>query len=88
MQTAQYYTCKECKIEYTFMLPQDGIDLYLAGAHVQDAFPMLSPEERELMISGICGPCWDVLFPEEEEDDWFEFDWPDMAEPSGDSAPF
>jgi hypothetical protein len=72
LKTAQYYTCTDCKTEYTLMLPQDAIDLYVAGAHVQDAFPMLSPDERELMISGVCGPCFDAMFPEEEEDD-FDF---------------
>lgn len=82
MQTAQHYTCKECKIEYTLMLPQDGIDLYLKGAHAQHAFPMLSPGERELMISGVCEPCWDVMFPEDEDGD---FDWADV---DFDNAPF
>ena len=43
---------------------KDGILL------AQDAFPYLSADERETLISGICGECWDNLFgmPEEEDD--------------------
>lgn len=37
--------------------------------HVQDLFPDLSPAERELFVSGVCGVCWDVMFPPEDEED-------------------
>lgn len=36
------------------------------GAYIQDAFPELSKAERELLISGFCGTCWDVIFPKED----------------------
>lgn len=29
-----------------------------AGVLAQNAFPYLSPDEREMLISGICGRCW------------------------------
>lgn len=32
------------------------------GALAQDAFPYLSADERELLISGICPKCWDGMF--------------------------
>lgn len=32
------------------------------GALAQDAFPYLSTDERELLISGICPKCWDDMF--------------------------
>ena len=32
------------------------------GAFVQDAFPMLSADDRERLVTGICGPCWERLF--------------------------
>lgn len=28
----------------------------------QDAFPYLSADEREILISGICPSCWDSMF--------------------------
>lgn len=46
---------------------------YKKGALVQDAFPYLSAEERELILSGTCSRCWDKCFgedsPEEEKMD-------------------
>ena len=32
------------------------------GMLVQDAFPYLSVNEREALISGICPDCWDSMF--------------------------
>ena len=34
------------------------------GMKTQDAFPYLSANEREMLISGICPDCWDKLFAE------------------------
>lgn len=38
-------------------------DQYIAwkqsGAHVQDAFPDMSADNREILISGVCGKCFD-----------------------------
>ena len=39
------------------------------GMLVQDAFPYLSANEREMLISGICPSCWDNMFPPEEDED-------------------
>lgn len=35
---------------------------------VQDVFPEMTKEQREILISGTCPECWDVLFPEEDEE--------------------
>ena len=35
---------------------------------MQDIFPELPIEDRELLISGTCGTCWDKLFPKETEE--------------------
>ncbi len=39
------------------------------GANAQDAFPYLSPDEREMLISGICPDCWDATFGDDDEDE-------------------
>jgi hypothetical protein len=39
---------------------------YEAGALVQDAFPHLSPDEREFIITGITEEEWDDIFRDEE----------------------
>lgn len=49
------------------------------GVLVQDAFPYLSANEREMLISGICPTCWDSTFGG-EGDDHFE----DLFETSDD----
>ena len=36
------------------------------GALIQTAMPYLSADEREVLISGMCGPCFDNLFGGEE----------------------
>lgn len=44
---------------------------------VQDAFPYLTAEERERLITGICPDCWYTLFSgdeEEEDSDYWEDD--------------
>ena len=34
---------------------------------VQDIFPYLTPQDREMFISGVCPTCWEDMFPSEEE---------------------
>ena len=34
----------------------------------QDAFPYLSADEREMLISGICSTCWDEMIDDLAED--------------------
>lgn len=33
---------------------------------IDEAFPYLSANERELLLSGLCSNCWNKLFSEEE----------------------
>ncbi len=44
------------------------------GMLVQDAFPYLSADEREMLISGICPSCWEKYFGSNEEPDPDEVD--------------
>jgi hypothetical protein len=39
------------------------------GELAQNAFPYLSADEREMLISGICPKCWAKTFGEEEEEE-------------------
>ena len=41
------------------------IDFKQKGKLIQDAFPELSSDERELLLSGICSECWDKIFAED-----------------------
>ena len=44
------------------------------GMMAQDAFPYLSADEREKLISGICPACWEKYFGSDEEPDSDEVD--------------
>ena len=78
-------TCEGCENVHTFALDQKALEAWQSGVHVQQAFPELSDDERELLISGTCGASWEEMFPEEEDwlgvdDDIFpEADWPEYA---------
>ena len=58
--------CPFCGKEQIIRVPEEGIIAYKAGALMQDAFPMLTPDEREALISGICPECWDKTFGAED----------------------
>jgi hypothetical protein len=36
--------------------------------HVQEAFPELDADMREVLMTGIDPTCWDSMWPDEEED--------------------
>lgn len=60
-------TCPFCGKENIVEVNCEDFILYAEGeALVQDAFPYLSPNEREVIISGICGDCWDKAFGGED----------------------
>ena len=41
---------------------------WIRGEHIQDVAPELSIDDREFLISGVCGPCFDAMFADEEEE--------------------
>ena len=59
-------TCRQCKesVEMT-VNRQDMVD-WTGGKYIQDAMPYLSADERELLISGTCGTCFDNMFGGDE----------------------
>ena len=40
------------------------LEKWFQGEYIQDAMPYLNADEREILISGHCGPCYDVLYSE------------------------
>ena len=47
------------------------------GKSVQDAFPYLSADKREMLFSGICPTCWDGMFGGSADDDYEDEDFDD-----------
>ena len=55
--------CEITEEEYSVKVNlKDFID-WRNGKYAQDAFPMLSREQREFIISGITPAMWDAMFP-------------------------
>jgi hypothetical protein len=57
-------TCLKCNKEVKINVTNLELLNWKAGLPAQIAFPKLNPDERELLISGICGKCYDELFGE------------------------
>ena len=50
--------CPSCLKQNTVEVKEDEIKDFEEGIEVQFAFPNLHPDHRELIVSGICPPCW------------------------------
>lgn len=50
--------CMICGESDTVPVPRAGWVAWLSGVLVQHAFPELSTDDRELLITGIHGRCW------------------------------
>lgn len=58
--------CKVCRREHHILVPKAGYRLWARRAkHIQDAMPGLSDDDRELLLSGVCGRCFDRMFKED-----------------------
>lgn len=58
--------CGNCKESFFIEVNDADLVAWQGGAFAQKVFSYLSAAERELLISGICGSCFDRMFPEED----------------------
>ncbi len=62
--------CIECQQPQVLKVRAQDLENFKAGkGHVQTIFPYLLPAEREMLLSRICGSCWDRMFKYEDDDD-------------------
>lgn len=54
--------CVMCQLPYYLNVPTEGLQTWKAGTLIQTALPSLDDGDRELLITGICEPCFDMLF--------------------------
>ena len=59
--------CVSCGEPKQFEVDAYGYSRRLEGELIHKCFPTMDPATRELMISGICGECWDEMFKEEPD---------------------
>ena len=70
-------TCPFCGHTTYIQCDKDAYDRWGEGMSIQDAMPDMTPEDREMLISGICPSCWDDMFGDEDEDEDDDLDWED-----------
>lgn len=59
--------CSQCQEVITLSITeQQYLDWKKSNQNIQDYFPNVSADERELLISGVCGKCFDKMFAEDE----------------------
>lgn len=62
-------TCMHCGLESEFCLSEDEYKrLIINHEYIQDVFPLLTKEDREVMISGTHAKCWEEMFSDIDED--------------------
>lgn len=60
--------CLSCNTKHFIELDHQMYTLYTQGRApglIQDCFPYLSDSQRELLMSGLCGTCYDRIYEEE-----------------------
>jgi hypothetical protein len=58
--------CHVCGNYELWSLDRKAVESWQAGEYIQNAFPDMSMEDREVLITGTHPTCWNKLFPEEE----------------------
>ena len=59
--------CRHCRESYIVPISeQEYLNWIKKGTFVQDEFPKLNSNERELLISQTCGNCWNKIFNTDE----------------------
>ncbi len=62
--------CPYCEKVSTVIVKEEDWRKWLDGKNfIQDAFPDLPPEQRELFLTGICGECYAKMSEDLDEDE-------------------
>jgi hypothetical protein len=64
-------TCPKCGKISDIAVDKERYVRWVKGEHIQDVWPELSTDERELIMTGFCSDeCWiEYIGPEEEDED-------------------
>jgi hypothetical protein len=58
--------CRQCNKQYVFTVDHDDYNRWIEGELIQRAMPYLNADQREMLISKTCGPCFDKMFGPEQ----------------------
>lgn len=60
--------CDLCGKDVSMYVQPEAFDEFVSGrGYVQELFPYLTADERELLLNGFCGPCFDSFCPPEDD---------------------
>ena len=54
--------CRQCQMKTVIEANTSDLNDWCNGELIQDACPYLTPAERELLISQMCGHCFEELY--------------------------
>lgn len=87
-QTSQYVAamivptvCPECHKREDITVDAEGYFKWQQGLLIQLALPELTSVQREQLITGFCGPCWDAMFADDEDDGGYNSPCPPWEQP-------
>jgi hypothetical protein len=58
--------CSDCGEQHEVEVNESDFNDWQGGKLIQVAMPYLSADDRELLISGTCGTCFDKMFGDDE----------------------
>ena len=61
-------TCTVCGEYEMWSLDRQSVESWQGGEYIQNAFPDMSAQDRELLISGTHPACWSKLFGEDDNE--------------------
>ncbi len=60
--------CAMCAQDITVYVKPDDWHRFVDGeSFIQEIFPYLTPDQRELLLNGFCGPCFDKFCPPDDD---------------------
>ena len=62
MKMSHKIRCTECKTIHIIHTEQADYIKWKQGEYISQALPYLSMGQREMLISGICGECYDRIY--------------------------
>lgn len=69
MSTLVIPPCACGKESKEVLVPREGMTNWRKGKLIQDCFPELNTDDRERLISGVCGECWEKIFDDLNDSD-------------------
>ena len=61
--------CRKCGTSHSVMANEADVAHWQEGNLIQNVMPYLTVNDRELLISGTCGDCFDKMFPPEVDNE-------------------